>query len=55
MDHHKHPIPDAAKKLYQKEVKVGIPTAIGYDDKLGYYIIQTAGQGPYLIWQERHS
>lgn len=30
----------------------GVPTAIGKHPTLGWYVIESSGQGPYLIWSE---
>ncbi len=31
----------------------GPPTGVGFCDELGYFILQTSGQGPYLVWSEK--
>lgn len=45
--------PFEALELFIKESKLGIPTAVGYDETLGYYVIQSSGQGPYIIWKQK--
>lgn len=44
-------IPNYVKRMYNREVALGVPTALAkYKGK--YYLIQTSGQGPYIIWSE---
>jgi hypothetical protein len=48
-------IPEEAKTIYQSETAQRVPTGIGYHDGLGWFVLQSSGQGPYLIWQENKS
>jgi hypothetical protein len=43
-------IPQEAINMYLEEVRMGIPTAIARHPTEGIYVIQTSGQGPYIIW-----
>lgn len=45
--------PEHAQKLAQEGTDDGIPTGIGKDEKLGWFVICTAGQGPMLVWSEK--
>lgn len=45
--------PKKALALYESETAIGVPTAIAYDKKHGWFVIQTSGQGPYIIWSEQ--
>lgn len=45
--------PRKALEIYEDEALQGVPTGIGYDETLGWFVLQTSGQGPYLIWSER--
>lgn len=45
-------IPEDVIKLVAQETAGGLPTGIGKDEKLGWFVLQTSGQGPYLIWSE---
>ena len=46
-------IPKKALNLYNDESELGIPTGIGYDDEFGWFVLQTMGQGPQLLWCEK--
>jgi hypothetical protein len=46
-------VPKLARKIYDNECRNGYPAGIGYvRDGIGWYVIGTSGQGPYLIWQQ---
>jgi len=45
--------PIEAVKIFEKEKLLGIPTAISKHPKAGWFVIQTSGQGPYVIWKEK--
>lgn len=43
--------PQEAQELAVKETALGVPTGISLH--LGrYYVIQSSGQGPYVIWEQ---
>lgn len=46
--------PEAARRLYAQEVAEGVPTAIAIHPRASFkwYVIQTSGQGPYIIWDD---
>lgn len=46
--------PEAARRLYAQEVAEGVPTAIAVHPRASYkwYVIQSSGQGPYIIWDD---
>lgn len=44
--------PEHAQKLAQEGTDEGVPTGIGKDEKLGWFVICSAGQGPMLVWSE---
>ena len=48
----KHIMPIEAINIFLTEFSAGVPTAIGYHEPLGWYVLQTSGQGPYVIWPE---
>lgn len=31
-----------------------VPTGIGWTEELGVYVLQTCGQGPFVIWSEKN-
>lgn len=41
--------PYHAKKLLNDSIKEGIPSAAGYHEKYGYFILMS-GQGPMIAW-----
>lgn len=44
--------PKEAQKIAKEQTKEGIPTGISYDPSTGsYFVLQSSGQGPYVIWQ----
>ncbi len=43
--------PEAAVALATKESDAGVPTLFAYYEGL-WYLVQTSGQGPYVIWKE---
>lgn len=45
--------PLEAVKIAREETHLGVPTGIALDPKQGWVVLQSSGQGPYLIWQER--
>jgi hypothetical protein len=45
--------PIEAVKVLEKEN--GIPTAIAHHAEYGWFVIQTSGQGPYIIWSQLNS
>jgi hypothetical protein len=45
-------LPQEAIDLANRETAQGIPTAIAVDDDGRLYVIQSSGQGPYIIWEE---
>lgn len=47
-------LPKEAYELYQYEVAEGCPTAIAKHPIHGYFVIQTTGQGPYIIWPTKN-
>jgi hypothetical protein len=44
--------PIAAVALAEEETKHRVPTGIARHPEHGWFVIQTSGQGPYIIWQE---
>ena len=42
--------PQEALQVLFEESKAGVPTAIAHHPELGWFVIQTSGQGPYIIW-----
>ena len=44
--------PKEAVRLAHEETDLHVPTGIVYDESLGWVVLQTSGQGPYIIWQE---
>lgn len=46
-------IPAEALRLAKKESATGVPTGITNHPKYGWMVLQTSGQGPYLVWSER--
>lgn len=50
-----HRAPIVAYELAEKETAQRVPTGIGHDAVLGWYVLQTSGQGPYLIWSENEN
>jgi hypothetical protein len=46
--------PEAARRLYAQETAAGVPTAIAIHPRASYkwYVIQTSGQGPRIIWDD---
>jgi hypothetical protein len=47
--------PKAAYELALEESKQGVPTGIAYHPTEGWFVLQTSGQGPYIIWQEKQA
>lgn len=45
--------PQHVYDMAMEEHEQGVPTGIGYIDDIGWYILQSSGQGPYLIYSER--
>jgi len=45
--------PAGAVELAKRESDTGAPTGIAKHPTLGWFVIQTTGQGPYIIWEER--
>jgi len=46
-------IPAEALQLAQKETANKVPTGIAQHPKYGWVVVQTSGQGPYIIWSEQ--
>lgn len=46
--------PIDAQVIFQTESQQGVPTAIA-KYKGRYYVLQSSGQGPYIIWQQNSS
>lgn len=44
---------ETVKKAYDS-LKDGSPMGCGYNEDVGWFIIGTAGQGPYWVWDEHH-
>jgi hypothetical protein len=44
--------PPEAVALATGESALRVPTGIAHDPILGWVVIQSSGQGPYIIWQE---
>lgn len=44
--------PPEAQAIAKKSSKGGVPTGIAYDPRNGWYVICSAGQGPFVIWSE---
>lgn len=44
--------PEEAVRIAREETAQGIPTAIAKHPSKGWFVIQTAGQGPYVVWDE---
>ncbi len=44
--------PAEAIKIYNEGVAEGVPTGIAKHPRFGWFVIQTSGQGPYVIWEE---
>jgi len=42
--------PPEAVQLFNEESKSGVPTAISHHPDEGWFVLQTSGQGPYIIW-----
>jgi len=42
--------PEEARLIAERESKQGVPTGISHDEKFGWVVLQSSGQGPYLIW-----
>jgi hypothetical protein len=42
--------PPEAVELFTSESSDGVPTAIVHHPEAGWFVIQTSGQGPYIIW-----
>ncbi len=40
-------------ETYDEQCQEGVPTGLGHHQLIGHYLIQTSGQGSYLIWWER--
>jgi DNA-directed RNA polymerase subunit M/transcription elongation factor TFIIS len=47
-------VPKLARKIYAEECKEGVSSGIGCDPEIGWYVLSTSGQGPYLIWQQNN-
>lgn len=47
--------PKEAVEIYEREIGDRVPTAIAKHPTLGWFVIQTCGQGPYVIWPETGS
>lgn len=45
--------PEAARLAFRSIDKEGVPTAVLKTEELGWVVIQSSGQGPYLLWSER--
>jgi len=45
--------PKNIKEQADKLSAEGVPTAIGFNKELGWFIIQTAGQGPILVMSSK--
>ena len=43
-------VPAAARDLAKAETAEGVPTGIAHCPEQGWFVIQTSGQGPYVIW-----
>jgi len=44
--------PAEAKRIYEEDMAMGIPSAIGKSPQLGWFVMQ-AGQGPMFAWTEK--
>jgi hypothetical protein len=44
--------PEEARRILEKESADRVPTAISYHPDHGWFVIQTSGKGPYIIWKE---
>lgn len=42
--------PPEALKIAREQTALGVPTSITFDPNLGWVVLQTSGQGPYVIW-----
>lgn len=42
--------PPEAVQLFESESRDMVPTAIAHHPEAGWFVIQTSGQGPYIIW-----
>lgn len=47
--------PKSARLLAEEESAHGVPTGIAFDPEHGWFVIQSSGQGPYIIWSEREA
>lgn len=45
--------PAQARELAEQGTRERVPTGIGWDEKLGWFVLCTAGQGPCLVWKEK--
>jgi len=44
--------PEEAVALALEETRQGVPTGIAKHPENGWFVIQSSGQGPYIIWPE---
>lgn len=45
--------PQDACRLALDETDLGVPTGIAQDPETGkWFVIQSSGQGPYIIWEQ---
>jgi len=45
--------PPDAVALARAESESGVPTGLAHAPRLGWVVLQSSGQGPYVIWSER--
>ena len=44
-------VPEEARTLAKSEARTGVPTGIAKHPERGWLVLQTAGQGPCVIWE----
>ena len=47
--------PQVAQDIVTKDTAEGIPSGIGRNDELGFFVISSSGQGPMLLWSEKNA
>jgi hypothetical protein len=44
--------PAAAFEVAMQSHAEGVPTGIAFHSELGWFVIQSSGQGPYIVWED---
>lgn len=47
------PFPELIHQQLEEDLRTGYPVAIGRHPEIGLFVIESGGQGPYLIYQEK--